>query len=206
VKHGEKERRELTRELMHAQVNISQRIREAQKRLLATGSPTPDAWLAVRAVGQLSSQHTAAMKGKRETAVLMDSGADLQALEAVCRKMGVALLRLEAQIGPAGEAKAASTSSAYDPLEQHDMPLTLHEFIRTNCVLGEKLPEARLDRLTKSLQNAARRKGTGVVLPQHVGRWRPGRKKYYRPSQLRAVWPGLVQHLPYLPALKSAKS
>jgi hypothetical protein len=75
----------------------------------------------------------------------------------------------------------------------------------SHCVSDSRLTEARLERFTKSLQSAARRKGSGVVLPEHVGRWRPGRKKYYRPSQLRAVWPSLVQQLPFLPPLKTSK-
>lgn len=200
VKRGEKERRDLQHELTRAHRDVSRRIREAQKRLLATGFSVPDSWLTVRAVGTLSSQHTAAGKGKRDTAVLRDSGADLQALEAVCREMSVAQLRLEAQIG--SDSVEGETKVSSPPV---DVPVTLAEFIESHCISDRKLTAARLESLTKSLQGAARRKGSDVVLPEHVGSWRPGRKKYYRPSQLRAVWPTLMQHLAYLPPLKSIK-
>jgi hypothetical protein len=117
--------------------------------------------------------------------------------------MGVALLRMEAQLGAA--AAEGNTGTKLPPVEQYDVPLTLAEFMASHCVSDNRLTEARLESLTKSLQSAARRKGSGVVLPEHVGTWRPGRKKYYRPSRLRAVWPSLVQHLPFLPPLKTSK-
>ena len=197
------ERQELTREMVHAQLDVSRRVRNARKRLLATGFPVPDPWLTVRVVGQLSTQYTAATKGKKETTALVDGGADLEALEGACREISVAILRLEAQVGPdAVESEAGGQASL---AEQCDVPLTLAEFIASHCVYGSKLTESRLESLTKSLQSAARRKGSGVTLPEHVGRWRPGRKKYYRPSQLRGVWPSLVEHLSYLPPLKSSK-
>jgi len=203
VKAGEKERRELAREIAHAQIDASRRVRDAQKRLLATGFPVPDSWLTARVVGQLSTQHTAAGKGKKEMAVLVDSGADLGALETVCREISVAMLRLEAQLEPgAVECRPEAQAPVTEPI---DVPLTLAEFIASHCACEGKLTESRLESLTKSLQGAARRKGSGVALPRHVGSWRPGRKKYYHPSQLRAVWPGLVRHLPYLPPLKSFK-
>ena len=133
----------------------------------------------------------------------MDTGADLPALETVCREMSVAILRLEAQTGL--EAREGSAASPPRSVEQYDVPLTLAEFMASNCVGGSKLTAARLESFTKSLQNAARRKGSGVALPKHVGRWRPGQRKYYRPSQLRRAWPGFARHLPYLPPLMSGK-
>jgi hypothetical protein len=206
VKRGRKERQQLQRETVHAHIDTSQRIRDAQKRLLATGYSVPDSWLTVRAVGQVSSQYTVARKGKPETAVLIDSGADQEALDAVCREMHAAMLRLEAQVEAATGANVASVSAAQTPVEEYDTPLTLIEFIKMFCVSGDKLPEARLDSLTKSLQNAARRKETEVTLPKHVGDWRPGQKKYYFPSQLQSVWPRVTKRLPYLPPLKPTQT
>jgi hypothetical protein len=196
------DRRQLQREMMHAHVAVEQQVREARKRLLATGYPAPDTWLTVRVTGEVSTQHSAATNDKPELAVLVDSGADLQSLDVVCREMGVALLKLEASAEasdrPAGSQSPPPTRT---PVE-YDVPVTLAEFIRACCVGGEKLPDQRVDSIVSSIQNATRRAATGVQLPAHVGVWRPGQRKYYRPSLLRAAWPALVDTLHYLPPLK----
>ncbi len=198
------QRMQLQREMAHAHMELSLRVREAQKQLLSAGYPLPDSWLTVRVVGRLSCRHTAATEEKPEKAVLADSGADLKALETMCREVAVALLRLESQteISPHDEDPSTTRS----PMEQRDLPVTLRDFIKIYCESGDKLSDARLDSIRNSLQNAARRKGSGVVLPKQVGEWRRGQKKYHKPSQLSRAWPSFVKALSYLPPLKQVKS
>ena len=204
VKRCADERRQLQREMTQAHIKVMQRLHTAQKRLLATGYPVPDSWLTVRTIGQTSTQHTASRKGQREKVVLSDSGADMAALDAVCREMSAAAIRLEARIEPAAAGNADSAAPIQQPAESHDVPLTLREFIQMHCV-SEKggFSDDRLDALAKAIQSAARRYPGEVQLPSNVGTWRPGQKRYYLPSKLREVWPQLMEHLAYLPDLKS---
>jgi len=92
VERCKNELRQLKREMVQAQIELSNRVHEAQKRLLSTGCAVPDSWLTVRVVGQLAYKHTAADGKKPETAVLSDSGADIEALETVCDEMRAACL------------------------------------------------------------------------------------------------------------------
>jgi len=203
VEHGNEERLQLKREMVHAHRGVFQNIRKARKRLLSTGYPVPDSWLMVEVVGQLSEEHTAAAGKKPEKVVLSDSGLDLKALEYVCREMHVAILRLESEAETNPHDVDPSTSR--NPSEESDLPVTLTEFMRRYCKSDDK-PDARLDSLRTSLQNAVRRKGSEVTLPKHIGEWRPGQKRYYKPSALRKAWPGLCKQLPFLPPLKQIKS
>ena len=204
AEHSREERLQLKLEMMHANMDASRDIRKARKRLLSTGYPAPDSWLMVEVVGQLSEEYTTAAGKKPEKVVLTDSGVDLKALESVYREMHVAILRMESQTETDPHDDGPSTSRSRN--EEYDMPATLTEFIKRYCKSGDNLSDSRLDSIKNSLQNAARRKGSVIRLPKHIGEWKPGQKKYYRPSQLSSVWPCLVERLPNLPPLKQIKS
>jgi len=86
------------------------------------------------------------------------------------------------------------------PTAEPETPVTLLDFIQQYCEGGETLASGTLDSRRNSLQSAARA-GT-LQLPEHVGAWRPGKRKYYLPSALSSAWPEYCRHLPNLPLLR----
>jgi hypothetical protein len=109
--------RQLWREATKANWQASQKIEAAKKRLLATGYDVPDSWLTVRAVGRAGMSEglldAPKPKGKKRRgkkpqrlAVMTDPGADLEALDTVCKEIYVAAMRLAAQQGGVGKGPA----------------------------------------------------------------------------------------------------
>jgi hypothetical protein len=135
--------RSLWREATKAYLEASQKIEAAKKKLLATGFDVPDSWLTVRAVGRVGMSESLLevpkrggkkkSAGKPKTlAVLTDTGADLDALDAVCKEIYVAALRLGVQQGDVGGGAANPNL----PLQPQTKAQRAAEYIREHP--GEK--------------------------------------------------------------------
>ena len=81
-----------------------------------------------------------------------------------------------------------------------DDPVTLVDFMRKYCQDGDKMSPSILDSRRNSIHNAAQL-GT-IALPDNVGKWKTGKSKYYRPSDLAELWDEYRNELPNLPLLK----
>lgn len=108
---------EWCREAAKCYLEASRKIEVAKKKLLATGFNVPDSWLTVRAVGRVGMSESLLevpkrggkkkSAGKPKTlAVLTDTGADLDALDTVCKEICLAALRLGVQQGDVGGGAA----------------------------------------------------------------------------------------------------
>jgi hypothetical protein len=135
--------RSLWREATKAYFEASQKIEAVKKRLLATGFNVPDSWLTVRAVGRVSLTESRLdapkAKGKKRRgqkpewlAVMTDAGADLDALDTVCKEIYVAVLRLGVQQGHVGGGAANPNL----PLQPQTKAQRAAEYIREHP--GEK--------------------------------------------------------------------
>jgi hypothetical protein len=77
--------------------------------------------------------------------------------------------------------------------------VTLIEFLKQYCRDGNKLSSSILDRYRNALQNADKF-GT-ITLPDNVGKWKTGKAKFYRPSDLAGLWDEYCEEIPDLPLL-----
>jgi hypothetical protein len=106
----------------------------------------------------------------------------------------------ETQEALAGSARDAAARGGEAAAPDADTPVTLIEFMKEHCQGGHEMSPNILDSRRNSIQNAALA-GT-VALPEHVGAWKTGKSKYYRPGELANLWDEYRAVLPNLPALK----
>jgi hypothetical protein len=81
---------------------------------------------------------------------------------------------------------------------QGDTPMTLIEFMSERC---EKLSDNILERRVKSLQSLHRRE---KIKLKHIGSYKQGQSKKYKPSYLTTNWPQYQLKLPTLPNLRQS--
>lgn len=135
--------REWCREAVKSYLEASRKIEAAKKKLLATGFDVPDSWLTVRAVGRVGMSESLLevpkrggekkSAGKPKTlAVLTDTGADLDALDTVCKEICVARLRLEAKQESGKLSKDANLNLPPPPPPPKRTEEKAAEFIRKN--------------------------------------------------------------------------
>jgi len=95
-------------------------------------------------------------------------------------------------------ADAAGDQASAQPAGE--LPVTLFEFMRQYCRGSSQTTRSFLHSRRTAIQNAAQA-GT-IALPPHVGQWKRGKSKYYRPGDLAARWPKYSEAIADLPALK----
>jgi hypothetical protein len=95
----------------------------------------------------------------------------------------------------------ASSDKVPALVDTPDTSVTLNEFLQQYCLGGDRISKNSLLSRRRSIQNAAHA-GT-IQLPQHVGQWKTGKPKYYRPDDLAEQWNAYCKALPNLPPLKA---